>query len=35
MKALLLENIHPEAVRLLHERGIEVRTAKGALDQTS
>ena len=33
MKALLLENIHPEAVRLLAERGIEVSTAKGALDE--
>jgi D-3-phosphoglycerate dehydrogenase / 2-oxoglutarate reductase len=33
MKALLLENIHPEAVRLLSERGIEVTTAKGALDE--
>lgn len=32
MRALLLENIHPEAVRLLDERGIEVRTVKGALD---
>ena len=33
MKALLLENIHPEAVRVLGERGIEVSTAKGALDE--
>jgi D-3-phosphoglycerate dehydrogenase len=33
MKALLLENIHPEAVRLLTERGIEVSTRKGALDE--
>jgi D-3-phosphoglycerate dehydrogenase len=33
MKALLLENIHPEGVRLLAERGIEVSTAKGALDE--
>ena len=33
MKALLLENVHPEAVRLLTERGIEVATAKGALDE--
>ncbi len=32
MRALLLENIHPEAVRLLGERGIAVRTTKGALD---
>jgi D-3-phosphoglycerate dehydrogenase / 2-oxoglutarate reductase len=34
MKALLLENIHPEGVRLLTERGIEVETFKGALDET-
>jgi D-3-phosphoglycerate dehydrogenase / 2-oxoglutarate reductase len=33
MRALLLENIHPEAERLLRERGIEVSTAKGALDE--
>ena len=33
MKALLLENIHPEGVRLLTERGIEVETLKGALDE--
>ncbi len=33
MKALLLENIHPEGVRLLTERGIEVESAKGALDE--
>ncbi|HKN43252.1 MAG TPA: phosphoglycerate dehydrogenase [Propionibacteriaceae bacterium] len=33
MKALLLENIHPEGVRLLTERGIEVDTVKGALDE--
>ncbi|MGI8456531.1 MAG: phosphoglycerate dehydrogenase [Propionibacteriaceae bacterium] len=33
MKALLLENIHPEAVRLLHERGIEVESHRGALEQ--
>jgi D-3-phosphoglycerate dehydrogenase len=33
MKALLLENIHPEARRILTERGIEVTTAKGALDE--
>jgi D-3-phosphoglycerate dehydrogenase len=32
MKALLLENIHPEAERLLTERGIEVATHPGALD---
>ena len=33
MKALLLENIHPEGVRLLTERGIKVETVKGALDE--
>jgi D-3-phosphoglycerate dehydrogenase len=33
MKALLLENIHPEAVRVLNERGIEVVLVKGALDE--
>ena len=33
MKALLLENIHPQAVRVLNERGIEVVTVKGALDE--
>ena len=33
MKSLLLENIHPEGVRLLTERGIEVETGKGALDE--
>jgi D-3-phosphoglycerate dehydrogenase len=33
MKALLLENIHPDAVRVLSERGIEVTTVKGALDE--
>jgi D-3-phosphoglycerate dehydrogenase / 2-oxoglutarate reductase len=33
MKALLLENIHPEGVRLLTERRIEVATLKGALDE--
>jgi D-3-phosphoglycerate dehydrogenase len=33
MKALLLENIHPEALRLLTERNIEVETRKGALDE--
>ncbi|WP_152360605.1 phosphoglycerate dehydrogenase [Microlunatus speluncae] len=33
MKALLLENIHPEAERLLTERGIELETARGALDE--
>lgn len=34
MKALLLENIHPEGVRLLAERGIEVQLVKGALDDS-
>ncbi len=34
MKALLLENIHPEGVRLLAERGIEVQLVKGALDES-
>jgi len=34
MHALLLENIHPEAVRLLVERGIEVTTVKGSLDES-
>ena len=34
MKALLLENIHPDGVRLLTERGFEVETVKGALDQS-
>ena len=33
MKALLLENIHPEGVRLLTERGIEVATVRGGLDE--
>ncbi len=33
MKALLLENIHPEAVRLLGEHDIEVDRRKGALDE--
>ncbi len=33
MKALLLENIHPDAERMLTERGIEVTTVKGALDE--
>ena len=33
MKALLLESIHPEGVRLLTERGIEVEEVKGALDE--
>src|SRR5215211_6193840 len=33
MKALLLENIHPDAERLLSERGIEVSSVIGALDE--
>ena len=33
MKALLLENIHPDAARLLEGEGIEVETRKGALDE--
>jgi D-3-phosphoglycerate dehydrogenase len=32
MKALLLENIHPDAQRLLTERGFEVEVRKGALE---
>ena len=31
MKALLLENIHPEGIQLLTEREIEVETDKGKL----
>lgn len=31
MKALLLENIHPEGVRVLRARGFEVETREGAL----
>ncbi len=34
MKALLLENIHPDAERLLAERGIEVAKMPGALDES-
>jgi len=34
MKALLLENIHPDAERLLSERGIEVTSTSGALDES-
>lgn len=34
MKALLLENIHVEAVKLLESEGIEVETRKGALDES-
>lgn len=33
VKALLLENIHADAVRSFEERGIEVETRKGALDE--
>jgi D-3-phosphoglycerate dehydrogenase len=33
VKALLLENVHPEAVRLLERAGIEVSTARSALDE--
>jgi D-3-phosphoglycerate dehydrogenase len=33
MKALLLENVHPVATRILNDRGIEVETVKGALDE--
>jgi D-3-phosphoglycerate dehydrogenase / 2-oxoglutarate reductase len=33
MKALLLENIHPDAERLLSERGIEVASTSAALDE--
>ena len=34
MKALLLEDIHPDAERLLSERGIEVTSTSGALDES-
>jgi D-3-phosphoglycerate dehydrogenase len=34
VKALLLENIHPEGVRLLTESGVTVETVKGALDES-
>jgi D-3-phosphoglycerate dehydrogenase / 2-oxoglutarate reductase len=33
VKALLLENVHPEAVRLLEEAGLEVATRPSALDE--
>jgi D-3-phosphoglycerate dehydrogenase len=33
MRALLLENIHPDGVRLLTERGIGVESVAGALDE--
>jgi D-3-phosphoglycerate dehydrogenase / 2-oxoglutarate reductase len=33
VKALLLENVHPEAVRLLEEAGLEVIAQRSALDE--
>jgi D-3-phosphoglycerate dehydrogenase len=33
VKALLLENVHPEAIRLLEESGLEVTTRRSALDE--
>jgi D-3-phosphoglycerate dehydrogenase len=33
VKALLLENVHPEAVRLLEQAGLEVEQRKSALDE--
>ncbi|MGZ3306323.1 MAG: phosphoglycerate dehydrogenase, partial [Asticcacaulis sp.] len=33
MKVLLLENIHPDAVRRFREEGYDVSTVKGALDE--
>lgn len=33
MKVLLLENVHPEAVRHFREEGYDVSTVKGALDE--
>jgi len=33
LKVLLLENIHPEAVRAFREEGYDVTTMKGALDE--
>src|SRR5271170_8073112 len=33
VKALLLENVHPDAVRLLEEAGLEVATRSSALDE--
>lgn len=33
LRALLLENIHPAAVEILREAGIEVETRSGALDE--
>ena len=32
-KALLLENIHPDAAKSLRDRGFEVETMKGALSE--
>ena len=34
MKALLLENIHPDAVRRLEEAGLQVTAVRAALDET-
>src|SRR4029450_470577 len=34
MRALLLENVHPVAVKVLEAAGIEVVTRKGALDES-
>ncbi len=33
VKALLLENIHPEAIRLLEDAGLEVTTRRSAMDE--
>ncbi|ESQ85874.1 3-phosphoglycerate dehydrogenase [Asticcacaulis sp. AC466] len=33
LKVLLLENIHPEAIRAFREEGYDVTTVKGALDE--
>lgn len=33
MKALLLESIHPAAVELLEDRGVEVEQRSGALSE--
>ncbi len=35
MKVLLLENIHPDAVRRFREEGYDVSTVKGALDEAA
>ncbi len=32
-KALLLENIHPDAAKSLRDHGFEVETMKGALNE--